>query len=196
MKCSLKPRFHIADMTLKSTSKSHLQKPIYSPYWERLCHFLSESVHIWKNDCLWYVVCLICSFLSQSIFFSQVMSGWLLLGWTGTKQDIMCLACHVFFSCSLVVTCWARADLLAPLYVMFCVYIILPHCVLGHVWNLIVSIPDLCLLLYFAQWQYAVPPVRLKPATPLSRLKHSTTGYCTRILCGDYDENFRSLLWP
>ena len=36
-------------------------------------------------------------FLSQSIFFSQIMSGWLLLGWTGTKQDIMCLACHVFF---------------------------------------------------------------------------------------------------
>ena len=97
MKCSLKPRFHIGDVTLESTSKSHLQKPIYSPYWELLCHFLSESVHIWKNDCLWYVVCLIWFFLSQSIFFSQVMSGWLLLGWTGTKQDIMCLACHVFF---------------------------------------------------------------------------------------------------
>ena len=93
------------------------------------------------------------------------------------------------FSCSLVVTCWARADLLAPLYVIFpCVYITFPHCVLGHVCNLIVSIPDLCLLLYFAQGQYAVPPVRLKPATPLSRLKHSTTGYCTRILCGDYDK--------
>ena len=70
------------------------------------------------------------------------------------------------FSCSPVVTYWARADLLAPLYVMFsCVYITFPHCVLGHVWNLIVSIPDLCLLLYFAQGQYAVPPVRLKPAT-------------------------------
>ena len=78
----------------------------------------------------------------------------------------MCLACHVFFL-QLWVTYWARADLLAPLYVMFffCVYITFPHCVLGHVCNLIVSIPDLCLLLYFAQGQYAVPPVRLKPAT-------------------------------
>ena len=101
------------------------------------------------------------------------------------------------FSCNLVVTCWARADLLAPLFVMFSfVYITFPHCVLGHVWNMIVSIPDLCLLLYFAQGQYAVPPVRLKPATPLSRLKHSTTRYCTRILCGDYDESFRLLLLP
>ena len=93
------------------------------------------------------------------------------------------------FSCNLVVTCWARAALFAPLYVIFsCVYITLPHSVLGHVWNLIVSIPDLCLLLYFAQGHYAVPPVRLQPATSLSRLKHSTTGYCTCILCGDYDE--------
>ena len=117
------------------------------------------------------------------------MSKWLLLGRTGTKQDLRS------FSCSLVVTYWARADHLAPLYVMFsCVYTTFPHCVLGHVWNLIVMIPDLCLLLYFAQGQYAVPPVRLKPATPLSRLKHSTTGYCTRISCGDYDESFRLLL--
>ena len=73
------------------------------------------------------------------------------------------------FPCSLVVTCRARAELLAPLYVMFSrVYITFTQCVLSHVWNLIVSIPDLCLLLYFAQGQCAVPPVRLKPATPLS----------------------------
>ena len=99
------------------------------------------------------------------------------------------------FSCSLVVTCWARAYILAPLYVMFsCVYITFTHCVLGHVWNLTVSIPDLRLLFYFAQGQYAVPPVKLKPTTPLSRLKHSTTGYCTRILGGDHDESFRLLL--
>ena len=63
--------------------------------------------------------------------------------------------------------------------------------VLGHVRYLIVSIPYICLLLYFAHGQYAVPPVRHTPAT---RLKHSTTGYCTRILCGDYAESFRLLL--
>ena len=68
------------------------------------------------------------------------------------------------FSCSLVVTYWARADLLAPLYVTFsCVYITFPNCVLSHVWNLIVSIPDRCLLLYLAQGPYAVPPVRSNP---------------------------------
>ena len=45
--------------------------PIYSSYCEFLCHFLSESVHIWQNDCLWYVVCLVWSFSSQSIIFQS-----------------------------------------------------------------------------------------------------------------------------
>ena len=60
--------------------------------------------------------------------------------------------CHAFLSvhCSLVVTCWERADLLALLYVMFsCVFVTFPCGVLGRVWYLIVSIPDLCLLTYF-----------------------------------------------
>ena len=59
--------------------------------------------------------------------------------------------CLVFLSvhCSLVVTCLERADLLALLYVMFyCVIITFPCGVLGQVWCLIVSIPDLCLLSY------------------------------------------------
>ena len=52
---------------------------------------------------------------------------------------------------SLVVTCWEKADLLALLCIMFsCVFFLqLPICVLGQVWYLIVSIPDLCLLPYF-----------------------------------------------
>ena len=61
--------------------------------------------------------------------------------------------CHAFLSvhCSLVVTCWERANLLALLYVMFyCVVVTFPCCVLGQVWFLIVSIPDLCpILTYF-----------------------------------------------
>ena len=59
--------------------------------------------------------------------------------------------CHVVLSvdCRLVVTCWVRADLLALLYVMFsCVFVTFPCGVLGQVWYLIVSIPDLCLLPY------------------------------------------------
>ena len=56
-----------------------------------------------------------------------------------------CLVCF----CKPVVTCWARADHLALLYVMFsCVFVTFPYGVLGQVWYLIVSIPDLCLL-YF-----------------------------------------------
>ena len=74
----------------------------------------------------------------------------------------MCLACHVYFlqPCGHL---WERADLLAPLYVMLsccCFYhLSIPYRVLGHVWYLIVSIPDLCILLYFAHGQYAVPGI-------------------------------------
>ena len=47
---------------------------------------------------------------------------------------------------SIVVTCWERADLLTVLCVMFpCVFVTFPYGVLGQVWYLIVSIPDLCI---------------------------------------------------
>ena len=50
----------------------------------------------------------------------------------------------------LVVTCWERADLL----VLVCGFSLLvchyfPTGILGQVWYLIVSIPDLCTLTYF-----------------------------------------------
>ena len=60
--------------------------------------------------------------------------------------------CHAVLSvhCSLLVTCWERANLLALLYVMFyCVFVTFPCGVLGQVWYLIVSIPNLGLLPYF-----------------------------------------------
>ena len=60
--------------------------------------------------------------------------------------------CHAFLSihCSLVVTCWERDGLLALLYVMFsCVFVTFQCGVLGQVWYLIVSIPDIFLLTYF-----------------------------------------------
>ena len=51
--------------------------------------------------------------------------------------------------CSLVFTCWEKADLLALFCVMFpCVFATFPYSVLGQVWYLIVSFPDLCLLIY------------------------------------------------
>ena len=65
---------------------------------------------------------------------------------------LMFRVCHAFLSlhCSLVVTCWERANLLALLYVLFsCVFVTFPGSVLSHVWYNIVSIPDLCLLSNF-----------------------------------------------
>ena len=48
-----------------------------------------------------------------------------------------------------VVTCWERADLLALVCgVLLCVCHF-PIGILGQVWYLIVSIPDLCTLTYF-----------------------------------------------
>ena len=53
----------------------------------------------------------------------------------------------------LVVICWERANLLAPLYVMVsCVIVTFPCGVLGQVWYLIVSIPDLSLLTYLYRY--------------------------------------------
>ena len=63
----------------------------------------------------------------------------------------VCL-CYAVMSvpCSLVITCWERADLLTLLCVMFpCVFVTFPYGVPGQVWYLIVTIPDLCLLLDF-----------------------------------------------
>ena len=59
--------------------------------------------------------------------------------------------CHALLSvhCSLVDTCWERANLLALLCVMFSFVFVTFQCgVLGQVWYLIVSIPDLCLLTF------------------------------------------------
>ena len=62
----------------------------------------------------------------------------------------VCL-CHSVLSipCSLKITRWERADLLALLCMMFsCVFPTFPYGVLSWVWYLMVSIPDFCLLLY------------------------------------------------
>ena len=50
----------------------------------------------------------------------------------------------------LVIICWERTDLLALLFVMFpCVFATFQYGFSGKVWYLILSIPDLCHLLYF-----------------------------------------------
>ena len=63
----------------------------------------------------------------------------------------VCL-CYAVLSnpCSFVITCWVRADLLALLCVAFsCVFVTFPYGVSGQAWYLIVSMPYLCLPLYF-----------------------------------------------
>ena len=52
--------------------------------------------------------------------------------------------------CSIVVTCWEKADLLALLYVMFSCVLSLSHIVssVKVVFDFDVSIPDICLLPY------------------------------------------------
>ena len=58
---------------------------------------------------------------------------------------------HAFASVHgcLVDTCWERADLLALVGNFFCIFVTLPCGILGQVWYLIVSFPDLCRLSYF-----------------------------------------------
>ena len=54
--------------------------------------------------------------------------------------------------CSLVITCWERANLLALLCVVFsCVFVTFPYRVPDQLWYLIVSIPDLCLPLFLSE---------------------------------------------
>ena len=58
---------------------------------------------------------------------------------------------HAFPSahCCLVVTCWERADLLALAGDVYCIFISFPCDIMGQVWYLVVSFPDLCRLSYF-----------------------------------------------
>ena len=73
-----------------------------------------------------------------------------LLLWIIFVIYVSCLSCFLVCSCSLVVTCWEGADLLALLYVMFyCVFVTFPCGVLGQVCCLIALITYLCLLSYF-----------------------------------------------
>ena len=68
--------------------------------------------------------------------------------------------CASVYMC-LVVTCWERADLLALVCGVLLLVCHFPIGILGQVWYLIVSIPDLCTLSYF------VIPNTIVPFLPL-----------------------------
>ena len=57
----------------------------------------------------------------------------------------LCASVYMCF----VVTCWERADLLTLVCGVYCEFVTFPIGILGQVWYLIVSIPDLCTLTYF-----------------------------------------------
>ena len=57
--------------------------------------------------------------------------------------------------CCLVVTCWEMADLLALVGDVYCIFATFPCGILGQVWYLIVSFPDLYLLFTFILNIYA-----------------------------------------
>ena len=61
---------------------------------------------------------------------------------------------HAFASvhCCLVVTCWERAHPLALVGDVYCAFVTFPCDIIGQVWYLIVSFPDLCLLSYFCHF--------------------------------------------
>ena len=67
--------------------------------------------------------------------------------WTPTP---LCYLCLVFvmlsrlFICWLVVTCWERADRLALVCDVYCVFVTFLCGFLGQVWYLNLSIPGLC----------------------------------------------------
>ena len=51
--------------------------------------------------------------------------------------------------CCLVVTCWERADHWLSTVMFSCVHVTFPCGIMGQVWYLIGSIPNLCHLSYF-----------------------------------------------
>ena len=57
---------------------------------------------------------------------------------------------HAFASiyCCLTVTCWERADLLALVGDVYCIFVIFPCGILGQVRYFILSFPDISLLSY------------------------------------------------
>ena len=95
-------------------------------------------------------LCVVFSRIFVSIYIGALGQVWYLI----VSIPNLCLLLYfntvLSCPCSLVITCWERADLLAVLCIVFPFFVYtFPYCVLGPLWYLIVSFPDLCLSLYF-----------------------------------------------
>ena len=135
------------------------------------CNVVSDLcslvVTCWERADLLAIVCVLCFVTLPVVSWFALELGVGLVRWGWFKPsskifywpfqggpsfvDLLCLFCLVFamplrtsvYMC-LVVTCWERADLLALVFGVLCGF---PIVILGQVWYLIVSIPDLCTLL-------------------------------------------------
>ena len=87
-------------------------------------------------------------FKPGSIFFTDRSTAVLLL-WS-ISVFVSCVS-HAFASvhCYLVVTCWERAGHLALVGDVCSIFVTFPCGILGQVWYMIISFPDLCRLSYF-----------------------------------------------
>ena len=63
--------------------------------------------------------------------------------------SFLCLVFVMLLRLFIVVTCWERADLLALVGDVCCIFVTFPCGILGQVLYLIVSLPDMCHLSYF-----------------------------------------------
>ena len=61
----------------------------------------------------------------------------------------MCVCVCVLCAFASVHCCWERAGLLALVGDVYCIFVTFQCGILGQVWYLIVSFPDLCRLSYF-----------------------------------------------
>ena len=72
-------------------------------------------------------------------------------------MDHFCYLCFVFvmFSCLFIAALWSPAGKGLTSWLKFsCVFVTFSCGVLGQVWYMIISIPDLCLLTYFVHYNF------------------------------------------
>ena len=95
--------------------------------------------------------------LSPPVFFFTGCFNAVLLLWI-ICVFVSCVS-HDFASvhCCLVVTRWERADLLALVGDVYCIFVTFQSGILGQVWYFIISFLDLCRLSYFKRHGYWLP---------------------------------------
>ena len=120
--------------------------------------------------------CLSCKpwnlFKPSSKLFHWPFQGGTVLLWIFDVYSVLC-PCAFVCVCLyvLVVTCWERDDLFAlvcGVYLWVCHF---PICILGQLWYLIVSIPDLCTLSYFS-WKVHICQIHWSLSYRHLRLDH------------------------